>query len=178
MLDAATQVCRYIRVVPAIEENGSVFFYWAVYAFASFTIATLICCLAYIACCVSRNHFPYTWPVHYLRETLLIAHWVLVSPFCDIYLSIFKCKNDFHKIDTSIKCYGGLHIFLIVLSLVLCLLLVSLTAAASLFHREILLNENDASARLEDSSTLLLSLYRVALSVCAIFATTVFFLPP
>jgi len=166
-------VCKYIRIVPAIEESKSIFFFWSLYGFACVVIISLICAFVYIGYCVSRNRFYFTWPIYYLREALLIVYWILFAPFSEVYFAIFKCENGNHKIHTSLQCYNELHIFLIVLSMIFFVSLMILMAAAFFFLTKIIPNEDDSSARLEDEGSLFLIVFRLVLSICTIFTFNV-----
>ena len=103
--------------MPIIEDDKNHILYWALYSIILIVITTIIGLLSYVICIASANKSYFLWPIKILNNLLILSFWVFFSPFSEVLLGIFKCENDYHKIEVSMQCYSGGHIFLIILSL-------------------------------------------------------------
>eukprot|EP00826_Nyctotherus_ovalis_P051031 TRINITY_DN633_c0_g7_i1.p2 TRINITY_DN633_c0_g7~~TRINITY_DN633_c0_g7_i1.p2 ORF type:complete len:137 (-),score=15.86 TRINITY_DN633_c0_g7_i1:16-426(-) len=104
-----------------------------------------------------------------------LVTWALLSPFVEVYLSVFNCEDSHHKFTESMKCFGGLHIFIMVLSIILVVILLTVALLGSIFFKETHLNKDNAHARLENNCAILLFLYRLIFSVENTFISHVSF---
>ncbi len=160
-------------MIPAIESNGSSSFFWILYFFGIAVITVILGLFAYTVYSLSIKKFYFLWPVNLLKEALTLLYWILFLPFTEAFLEIFKCENGYNKIDTSMECLNGIHIFFVVLSIVFLILLVSITVLVALFYNETQPVQEDAFSRVEDSTELLMLLYRLGIAIYSTFVTSV-----
>lgn len=82
-------------------------------------------------------------------------------PFYEVFISIFRCTNDYHYLVQDLECVGTYHI---VLSLVTCVGLtahISLNLIVSLLYNETQPVKEDSLARLDSNFEIIMLLYRV-----------------
>ena len=91
----------------------------------------------------------------------------------EAFLAIFKCSDGYHKIDTGMQCYQGIHIFFVVFSVVFILLLLMITVLSALFYNETQPIQEDSFAKIEDSSEILMLLYRMGIVIYSTFVISV-----
>ncbi len=99
-------LCAYSRVVEAINNAGSVFFYWAFMLFAVIYLATMIGLLAFMNHFLRQKKLYVDQMVRLLRVMIILMSWVFYLPFFEIFLSIMKCNEDgTHYLDSSMVCF-------------------------------------------------------------------------
>lgn len=98
---------------------------------------------------------------------ILFLFWVFYMPFYESFISILQCEDGYHYVDKSLECYGGLHIFFIVLCLVFLVLLVVNNLVIALLYNETQPVQEDCLSRLESNLEVILIIYK---SVVATFS--------
>ena len=78
-----------------------------------------------------------------------------------------------HKIDESMNCYEGIHIFFIVISLIFVFILFLIIVVATLFYTETQPVQGDASARMEDNNILITTIFRLGIVIYSTFVHNV-----
>jgi hypothetical protein len=82
------QLCNYCRIIKAINDADSLFFYWALMFFGIFYILTMIVLLIYMNYFLkNRKHYVET-VVKILRIMILLLYWVFYMPFFESFISI------------------------------------------------------------------------------------------
>jgi hypothetical protein len=104
-----------------------------------------------------------------LRYMVLLLYWVFYMPLFEAFISIIRCNDGHHYLDTSITCFQGLHIFYIVLCLIFLLILVSLSVIIALFYNENQPVQEDCLSRLETSLEVALIVYRTLVGTFTVF---------
>ena len=174
MLDIMNQICRYARIIPAIEDNQSSSFFWVLYFFAISVIIIIILSFIYMIYSISKNSFYFVWPIILLKELLTLIYWILFNPFMEAFMSMFKCDNGMNKIVTSLNCFSGIHIFYILLSLFFIIFLCLIALLALFFYSDSQPIQRDVSARIDDNSQLLLLCFRFIIVIYSTFDFGVF----
>ena len=159
--------------MPAIEDNKSVSCFWALYIFSLLTVLIIICLLIYSFYCAFSHNSYATWPISCLEAILTFTFWALFDPFMESYMSIFKCEYGMLKGDNEIICYEGIHILLVILSLLFIIFLFLISIVLSLFFNEALANSEDAFAKKEDIADFLFLLYRLIVVIYCTLVTNV-----
>ncbi len=160
-------------MLPAIEDAKSASFFWILYFAGVAVISIIICLFVYTIYSLAIKKFYFLWPVNLLKGALTILYWILFLPFMEAFLSVFSCVNGHHKIDTSMQCYQGVHIFFVVFSFVFMFLLLGITVLSALFYNESQPIQEDAFSRIEDSTEVLMLLYRTGIVIYSTFVYTV-----
>ena len=99
-----TQLCSYCRLVKAISDEKSTFFYYTLIIFAILYILAIIGLFIYL-------HFAQATDqdgqkkyiesvVAFLRYQILLLVWVFYLPFFEVFISVLKCSGGKHYIDT------------------------------------------------------------------------------
>ena len=107
---------------------------------------------------------------------LILTAWIAFIPFFEVFLSIFSCEGSYHKITGSLNCFGGVHIFLMVLSILFMITLLLIAFSVSIFFKLTQLNKGNAFARLENNGAVLLLLCRMILAIENTFISYVIYL--
>lgn len=159
--------------MPAIEhsENGTV--YWIVYFFGVGYIGVVVCLSAYAVHSVSAMGVHALWPIALLKELLTLLHWALYGPFMEAFVGVFKCSGSVNKLDTSIKCYEGVHIFFVIFSIIMALLLFTIVVLCALFNNETNSTQDHSLAKLDDDSELFTVFFRLATIIYSTFVYNV-----
>jgi len=167
-------VCRFARLLPAIESSKSASFFWILYFLGASVITIIIGLFIYTIYSLAIKKFYFLWPVNLLKGSLTILYWILFNPIMEAFLAVFKCENGYHTIDTTMQCYQGTHIFFIIFSVIFIILLLLVAVLAALFYNETQPIQEDAFARLEDSSEILMLLFRMGIIVYSTFVVSVY----
>ena len=161
--------------MPIIEDDKNHILYWALYSIILIVITTIIGLLSYVICIASANKSYFLWPIKILNNLLILSFWVFFSPFSEVLLGIFKCENDYHKIEVSMKCYSGVHIFLIILSLLYLIFLCFINIVLSLFISKTQSDPDDCLGKFEDYMDVFLIFFRVIMAIYTIFTLDVIY---
>jgi len=145
------------------------------YGSALAVVTIILILLAYILCCTSDS-FLYQWAVTILKVLLFWSQWALFTPFMESFLSVFNCEDGQHKVIDVMKCYEGVHIFLIILSILFAILLLGIAIFCSLLLNETQPYSTDALSKSEDISDVICVFYRTVLVILSVFLTQVIFL--
>lgn len=157
------QVCEYSRLISAININGSVFFYWVLIIFGILYLLTMIGLLIFMNFFLKNRRYYSENTVVLLRYMVLLLYWVFFLPFYEAFISILRCHDGHHYLDTSIACYQGLHIVLIAICIVFLFLLVSISLVIALFYNETQPIQEDCLSRLETSLETALVIFRTVI---------------
>ena len=103
----------------------------------------------------------------------MLIFWILFVPILESFLWIFKCENGNHVIDEGMKCYEGLHILFVILSIIYIILLLALISLSAIFYKKIQKSLEDDTSKSIDNIEILLVLYRLVIAIFCIFATSV-----
>ncbi len=105
-LNFVVNLCAYSRVVEAINNSGSVFFYWAFMLFAVIYLIAMIGLLVFMNHFLQNRKHYMEQVVKLLRIMIVLMSWIFYLPFFEIFLSIMKCNDDGkHYLDTSMTCF-------------------------------------------------------------------------
>jgi hypothetical protein len=113
------------------------------------------------------------WVNNLFRELILLSFSILFNPIMEAFIHIFKCEGDYHMTATSLACYSGLHIFLMIMSVLFALLFFLITFFFMIFQTEIDPLPDYALAKISDSCEIALVLYRVVIIIYATFVSGV-----
>ena len=103
--------------------------------------------MGYIRQSEKRGYHSMEWPRELIKANIPLFYWVLFSPMYEANIFIFKCEDGHHYIDTSMACYEGYHIILIVISIIFSILLISSLHLFDLFLQNTHPNPEDALAK-------------------------------
>lgn len=154
------QLCNYARIIKAINDAGSAFFYWALVIFGFLYLLTIIGLLLYMNYFLKNRKYYTENVVRLLRYMILLMYWVFFMPFYEAFISILNCEDGYHYIDKSIECFQGLHIFYIVLCIIFLILLFSISLIIAMLFNETQPVQEDCLSRLESSFEVALVIYR------------------
>ena len=130
-------LCAYSRVVEAINNSGSVFFYWAFMIFGVVYLVTMIGLLAFMNHFLQNRKHYVEQVVKLLRIMIILMSWIFYLPFFEIFLSIIKCNDDgTHYLDRSMTCFQGLHIFIFVVCIIFLVILFSISIVVAMLFNE------------------------------------------
>jgi hypothetical protein len=97
------ELCNYCRIIKAITEGGSIFFYWALMIFAVLYQLTIISLIIYMHFSSRKGEKKYMdSAVSFLRYQILLLYWVFYLPFFESFISIFNCDGGYHYVDKSL----------------------------------------------------------------------------
>ena len=136
MLNIIEKLCMNLRVIPAIEDSKNTSMFWSVYIIVSVVVFIITILFIYTILCPYNNQRYFTLIINFLREILTLVYWILYAPFMETYMTIFKCEDGNLKIDSSIVCYEGMHIFFVTHSLIFSIILLTLLVLISFFFNE------------------------------------------
>lgn len=171
-LNAFHNAFDFVRVLPLIEESDHTFFFWLLYGLALSALTLILGLFVYMMCSAS-NSSAHQWLTKTLETLLLWTYWIFFTPFMEIFFSVFKCKEGKHAIVKTMGCFEGVHIFLVVLSVLFALLLLGVAMLYALLLSEVQATRKDALAKSEDAWDILHCLYRVLLAVFSVFLNAV-----
>lgn len=129
-------VCNYCRIIKAISEAGSIFFYWALMFFGIFYLTTMTALLIYMNYFLKNRKHYVEQVVKLLRIMILLLYWVFYQPFYESFISIMKCKNGYHYLDTTMECFTGIHIFYFVLCIIFLVILLLNNIIIAMLYNE------------------------------------------
>ena len=172
-------MCNYCRILEAINEAESLFFYWFLMFFGIFYILTIMILLGYMNYFLkNRKHYVET-VVKILRVMILLLYWVFYMPFFESFISILHCPDGYHYLDTSLQCFSGLHIFYFVLCIVcfpiinliqiFLVLLFANNIVIAMLYNETQPVQEDCLSRLESNIEIILVIYRSIVATFSMF---------
>lgn len=130
-------LCAYTRVVEAINNSGSVFFYWAFMLFAVVYLVAMICLLVFMNHILQNRKLYVEQVVRLLRIMIILLSWIFYLPFFEIFLSIMKCNDDgHHYLDSSLTCFQGIHIFFFVVCITFLVILFVVSVVVAMLFNE------------------------------------------
>lgn len=75
---------------------------------------SFLCVLLYFQICLAFKTKYKAWPLNFLKSVLYYFYFILYAPIIECMLSVSLCGSGGYAIvDSTVKCYAGLHIFLI-----------------------------------------------------------------
>ena len=98
-------LCAYCRMIQAINDAGSLFFYWALMGFGFVYITLIIGLLIYMNFFLNNRKHYQELVVHLLRVKILLLYWIFYQPFFESFISIMNCSGGYHYLDTSLACF-------------------------------------------------------------------------
>lgn len=159
----------YCRVIKAINDSGSLFFYWALMLFGILYLLAMIVLLFYMNYFLKhRKHYVET-VVRLLRIMILLLNWVFYQPFFESFISILNCHNGVHYLDPSLQCFQGVHIFYFVVCIIFLVLLFSSNIVIAMLYNETQPVQEDSLSRQESSFEVALVIYRSLVCTFAFF---------
>ena len=138
-LSMTQSILGIIRILPGIKMGNMIGLYWIVYISGKFIyyiyiyiyigilqILVFMCLMGYIRYSSKRgtNYQSMEWPRELMKSNIPLFYWVLFNPMYEACIFVLKCEDDHHYIDTSMKCFEGIHILLVIISIIFSLLLV------------------------------------------------------
>ncbi len=171
-LNFMVQLCNYARLTKAIEESGSLFFYWGLFFSGMAYLVILNGLMIYMNYFLQHRKHYVEAIVKVLRSMGLLLLWVLYLPFFESFLSVMNCVDGVHFMDGSLLCYQGLHIFYLVLAFIFLLLLFLNCLIFAMLYNETQPMQEDCLSRLESSFEVLLVVYRSAAAIFSAFCVS------
>jgi len=160
--------------MPAIEYNKSAELYWTLYFFGVAYIVIVIGLFVYVVYCVSTKGSHHLWPIDLLKELFTLIPWIFYGPFMESFIGVFKCSDGVHKIDNSMRCYKGVHIFFIIFSIIMGIVLLLLTLLCALFYTETSPIKENSLAKRNQVTEVLIILFRFIVIIYTSFVYNVF----
>lgn len=145
----------------AINETGSVFFYWVLMLFGVLYLLIIIALLLFMNYFLN-NRKHYSSPVVLLlRVMITLMFWIFYLPFFESFISIVRCNADgTHYLDGSLVCFQGLHIFFFVVCMIFLAVLFSINLIFAMLYNETQPVQEDALSRMETNFEVSLIFYR------------------
>ncbi len=98
-------------------------------------MASIIGFGCYVFVCILKKIEYVPWMLNILRMLVLLFMWVTYGPILQCLMYLMRCNSDsYHVIDTSMICYGPLHISLIVIGMLFFVLAVTLAVLLALVY--------------------------------------------
>lgn len=92
---------------------------------------------------------------------VILMYWVFYQPFFESFISIVNCHADgTHYLDTSLVCYQGIHIFILVMCIIFLALLFSVNIVIAMLYNETQPVQEDCLSRMETNFELAFIVYR------------------
>lgn len=157
--DSMYQFFNFVRVIPAITSAQSTAFFWFVYSvgiiyfqcyiyLACVLILEILGIFTYLVYCMVKKRQYGGWALTILKTSLTYFCYVCFSPIVECFISIEICDKNSNQInDSSIVCYSGVHIFLIVFSLILLLFAIGILVLISVLYQKTQPMSEDALAQ-------------------------------
>lgn len=140
--------------------------------FGFFYIITMIALLFYMNYFLKERKYYVESVVKALRVMILLLYWIFYQPFFESFISIMRCPNGFHYLDTSLECFTGLHIFFFALCLIFLILLFTYNIVIAMLFNETQPVQEDCLSRLESSFEVFLVVYRSIITVFSTFCSS------
>lgn len=164
-----SSVVATFRVYPAIETTGSPTLYWiAQYSFFALLLFYVVLAL-YVGYHLSRGRRFFKAAVGVLQVLSSALYWVLFLPMVEGFVSVYSCDQGFHVVDTSVKCWTGVHVFYCVFFTFALLLAIVVVLAISVFYNESRADAKDGLKRLDTSLEIHIFFYRLVMGILAHF---------
>ena len=162
--------------MPAIEEANNDTLYYALYFIAVGYITILIVIFLCVTYCDPKISFYFSWFITILNKLIILLKWVLYGPFMESFVGVMKCTDNNHKILKSINCYEGIHIFLVILSIIFGILLLSIVLFCSLLHNETIPDNKSNIGKINDYTDIILIIWRFIIIIYCSFVFNVYFI--
>lgn len=167
------QLCSYSRLLKAISDGGSHFFYWALIIFAILYILSIIGLLIYMNFAQRDGQKTYLESiVNFLRYQIVLLYWVFYLPFYESFISILYCTDGVHYIDKTLTCYQGIHIFYLIVCIIFLVLLFAIGLIIAGLYNETQPVQEDCLSRLESSFEVALVIYKSVVATFSIFCNS------
>eukprot|EP00826_Nyctotherus_ovalis_P026727 TRINITY_DN20852_c0_g1_i1.p1 TRINITY_DN20852_c0_g1~~TRINITY_DN20852_c0_g1_i1.p1 ORF type:complete len:303 (-),score=41.42 TRINITY_DN20852_c0_g1_i1:34-942(-) len=166
-----SDIVSIFRIYPLLESDNATV-YWAL-QFVFFALIILyILQLIYVHYSIRAKKFFVRFPLSTLRNMSSVFYWVLTGPMVEMFVSTLRCKEGYHVIDTSLKCWTGVHIFYCIFFLLGLVLFTLVCLLISILYNESRSISTDALARLDGSLEPYFFLYRVLVGIMAVFISS------
>ena len=143
---------------------------------ASFVIIIIVVLFTYLFCIdPTTKHYP-EWIIIIVKEFLTLYSWVLLNPFIELFINILICENKLHKIANDLQCYSGIHILIIIFTIIFIIIMFAILFLAIFFYSETQMVRKDASARMQNNGEIILYIIRIGAAVYTMFVTNVIYL--
>ena len=137
--------------------------------FGVFYLITMIGLLVFMNHFLKNRRHYVEQVVQLLRIMIILMYWVFYLPFFESFISIFRCNPDgTHYMDSSLMCFEGLHIFILVVCIIFLALLFLINVVVAMLFNETQPVQEDCLSRMESSFEVALVIYR---SLVGAFAT-------
>ncbi len=130
--------------MPAIEDAGAAAVYWVLYYACVVYLLITFALFAYVVYSSRIHKYYFLWPVKLLKVMLSVLEWILFVPMMSCFVSMLKCEKGYQFIDTSMVCFGGMHIVFFGFSVLLILVLLVLSLLIATFFCSSQLEPSDA----------------------------------
>ena len=163
-------ICDVVRIYPLLESYSAGAYYGVAFAFLA--ILLIYGLVLYLADYFFTNESTklLTVPVQLLSFLSTILFWVFMMPIFETYIAIFDCETGgTHRIDTSLECWGGLHVFMCVLFSVTLAGYFAIFLLISFFYNESRPNHTDALRRLDLNLELYLLMFKLLIVILTHF---------
>jgi len=77
------------------------------------------------------------------RYNLILFYWIFYNPIIECFITLGKCKSNI-VVYGNFNCFGGLHIFLIIIGIIMLLLTFGLALCVVLFNQSIESSDKDS----------------------------------
>ena len=124
--------------------------------------------------CVINNREYAIWPLKLSARWLLYFYWIFYNVTLEIFLNVYSCDGDTHKIDKALNCYGGPHIALVIVTTIFLLFSICIAIMVSLLLRQSHPTPNDVLADLENPLLLELIFYKTGVFILCSFDESFF----
>ena len=121
-----------------------------------------------------KNKASPKWLAKFLIRYLTTANFILIDPFVEIFMGIFRCENGYHEFLNDMECYKGVHIVFSILSCIFVILLTGVLIIAIIFCCESQISATNAYARLSNYDEIFGIIYRTFLIIYTTFVSGVF----
>eukprot|EP00826_Nyctotherus_ovalis_P008019 TRINITY_DN12071_c0_g1_i16.p1 TRINITY_DN12071_c0_g1~~TRINITY_DN12071_c0_g1_i16.p1 ORF type:complete len:360 (-),score=33.40 TRINITY_DN12071_c0_g1_i16:53-1024(-) len=157
------------RIYPIIEQYYGATVYWVSLYLYFVLIILYIVQFVYISYSIRAGRFCAKFPITVLRGLSALFSWALLSPIVEQFVSIYRCSDDHHVVDSSLQCWKGLHIFYCFLFTFGLLLYTVIGTLIVIMYNESRSNSGDALARFDLNTEVEIFLYRILVSALGIF---------
>eukprot|EP00826_Nyctotherus_ovalis_P010549 TRINITY_DN12774_c0_g2_i4.p1 TRINITY_DN12774_c0_g2~~TRINITY_DN12774_c0_g2_i4.p1 ORF type:complete len:298 (+),score=57.38 TRINITY_DN12774_c0_g2_i4:57-950(+) len=164
-----SSVTAAFRIYPAIEAAGNSTLYW-ITQYSFFVLLSIYIVLSlYVDYHLSKGKRFLKVPVGVLQVLSSVLYWILFLPIVENFVSVYLCDEGYHVVDTSIKCWTGMHIFYCVFFTFALLLALVVVLLISVFYNESRADVKDGLKRLDTSLELHISFYRLVMGIISHF---------
>jgi uncharacterized membrane protein len=104
-MDFMYNVFSYSRIIQAVNESKSMFFYWALMFFAVLYLTIILVLLIYMNYFLKNRKYYAEYVVQILRIMILLMYWIFYQPFFESFISIMNCPEGKHYLDPTMTCF-------------------------------------------------------------------------